>query len=335
MRNPPSIKDVAALAGVSTQSVTRVAHGSASVSPQMRERVQAAMKQLGYQPNYAARALRTGRTRMIGVTVDHLGYTGSALMFNNLVDRALEHGYGISLVAYDIDERRTLVQSAPYVAGLSVDGVIATSFAAVRGRFDEAFPNKPIVTIGDTRKAGFDWPSVDIDQPGISRMAVEYLLGLGHRTVHHVGGPSNDSGAIQRAEGWRTTLWERACVIPEFEFAGWWAGDGYRAGLKLARDPECTAVYAVNDTVALGVIEAMRECGRRVPEDVSVVGVDDSVEGYFAHNILTSVRQPYAEVSKALVETLIGLIEGREVEERHVELSGELIVRSSAAAPSA
>lgn len=330
MARQASIKDVAALAGVSMQSVTRVAHGASSVSPQMREKVLAAMRQLDYQPNYAARALRAGRTRMIGLGVDHLENTGSFAMMRHVVDAATRRGYGVSLVPFDPHERR---EASPLIAGMSVDGLILTAYAVSAGRFDRIFPATPAVTIGEVDGLGLDWPSVDINQYEISRLAVEHLLELGHRTVYHVAGPADDDGAVQRAEGWRMALEAHGRPVPRFVHAGWWAADGYRVGLEFAEDPECTAIYAVNDTVALGVMEAMRECGRRVPEDVSIVGVDDSVTGYLAHDVLTTVRQPYPEVSEALVDLLIHRIRREPVADEHLSFSSHLIVRSSTAAP--
>ena len=321
-----SIKDVAKLAGVSMQSVSRVSNGSASVSPQLRERVTRAMHELGYRPNRVARALRSGRTWTLGLFVERLETSGSELMLESLMDAAAKRGYGLTLIPIGNDAQVSVIASSPFVASLDVEGMIVNDRPAVAEAIDQFFPDTPVVSIGKNPDRE-NWSSMDLDQELIGRLAVEHLLDLGHKTVYHVGGEQISNSAIKRAQSWEQVLHERGCEVPPFEYAGWWADDGYRVGKKLAEDPNCTAVFCANDTLALGVIKALQESGLRVPEDVSVVGVDDSVNGYYPNNNLTTVSQRYAEAGRSLVELLIDRINGGGP--KHVMVGDDLIVRGT------
>ena len=163
-------------------------------------------------------------------------------------------------------------------------------------------------------------------------MATRHLLDLGHRTVHHVAGPQTWVDATARMRGWSDAL--RAYPAPRGRYlAGdWSARRGHDAGMRFARDADVTAVFAANDQTALGVIRGLHDAGRRVPEDVSVVGFDDTPEsGYFLPP-LTTVRQDFGEVGRRSVELLLSLTDG-EPAERHVIVPAELVVRASTAPP--
>lgn len=325
-----SIRDVAKFAGVSMQSVSRVANGSSSVSPQMRERVTHAMNELGYRPSRVARALRSGKTGTIGMMVDNFGTSGSMLMLGNTMNAAARRGYGLTLIPHESEAHESLISSSPFIASLNIDGLIANNGRTLVDEIDELFPELPIVSVGTVPDPNLDWSSVDMDQEKISRLAVEHLFGLGHRMVFHVGGASDSLAAKYRAQAWERLLIQHGCEIPPFEYAGWWADDGYRAGLRLAQDSRCTAVYCANDTLAAGVIQALRVSGLRVPEDVSVVGVDDSIGGYYAGNQLTTVRQRYDEAGEKLVSLLLERIYGND-EPQHEMVGADLIVRGTTA----
>ncbi len=335
MSKPASIRDVARLAGVSTQSVTRVAHGSPSVSPQLREKVVAAMNELGYRPNRVARALRAGKTRMLGLMVDDLETSGSTMMTNQIMTCAAKRGYGLSLIPRDAGLHRSLIETTPFVSGMNVDGLIVNGGADLTEEVDALFAGVPVLAIGGARELDERWMSVDMNQHLISELAVNHLLELGHETVYHIGGQADSLAAQARVQAWQGILRQRGLRVPDFKFAGWWAADGYRVGLELARDRRCTAVYAANDTLAIGLIQALRENGLSVPEDVSVVGVDDSLGGYYAENILTTVRQRYDQAGELVVESLVDCIEnGGFADGNPVRLSvgSDLVVRRSTAA---
>lgn len=337
---PASIRDVARLAGVSTQSVSRVANGSDSVSPELRAKVIKAMKELGYQPNRAARTLRLGRSRTIGLMVDYLGNSGSRLMLDSVLKAATARGYGLTLIPRDFADHGELRRSAPFVAGLDIDGLAVNAGGELADEIRELFPGVPVVALGTLDQLGEGWSSVDMDQGLISRLAVDHLVALGHRRIVHIGGDDASPVARERARGYVDAMQARGLEALPIEYAGWWAADGYRVGELLLDNgtlAQATAVYAANDTLAMGVIEALRDHGWAVPQRVSVVGVDDSVGGFYAHNELTTVRQRYDEAGDAVMRLLV---EGRgdgdlAQDHRRVLIGSDIVQRSSTMAPSA
>ncbi len=186
----------------------------------------------------------------------------------------------------------------------------------------------PLVVVGGP--AGLGAPTVTIDQFEGARLATRHLLDLGHRTVHHVAGPQSWIDATARTRGWADAL--RTAQAPGgHSVAGdWGAAKGYAAGLRLGSDPGVTAIFAANDQTALGVIRGLHDAGRRVPDDVSVVGFDDTPEsGYFLPP-LTTVRQDFSEVGRRSVQQLLEVADGAP-DERHVIVPAELVVRASTA----
>ncbi|HEY3481785.1 MAG TPA: substrate-binding domain-containing protein, partial [Streptomyces sp.] len=191
-------------------------------------------------------------------------------------------------------------------------------------------PHSHVVVVDSN--AGDRYCVVDTDQVGGARAAVQHLLDLGHDTVWHVAGPADSYSAERRVEAWENQLRARRRMVPEPLRGDWTAESGYRAGLQLAGEPDCTAVFVSNDQMALGVLRALHEAGRRVPEDVSVVGFDDIPEAAWYLPPLTTVHQDFSEVGRRCVEQLLRQI--RTEEERGVTLvPTELKVRSSTAPP--
>jgi DNA-binding LacI/PurR family transcriptional regulator len=163
-----------------------------------------------------------------------------------------------------------------------------------------------------------------------ARHATEHLLGLGHATVHHVRGPMDWVDAAGRVRGWSEALHAAGAFRVEPLIGDWSAAGGYAAGRKLAEDPAVTAVFAANDQTALGVLRAMYDAGRHVPDDVSVVGFDDTSESAYFVPALTTIRQDFAEVGRRCVNLLLGLVEGT-VGPRHAVVPAELVVRETTA----
>ena len=188
----------------------------------------------------------------------------------------------------------------------------------------------PLVVVGGDPAIGA--PTVTIDQLEGARLATRHLLDLGHRTVHHVTGPQSWIDATARMRGWsealRTYPTQRGTSIA----GDWGAGKGYEAGTRLGGDPSVTAIFAANDQTALGVIRGLHDAGRRVPEDVSVVGFDDTPESGFFLPPLTTIRQDFGEVGRRSVQLLLSLADGAPIE-RHVVVPAALVVRASAAPP--
>jgi DNA-binding LacI/PurR family transcriptional regulator len=171
-----------------------------------------------------------------------------------------------------------------------------------------------------------------VDQHAGAARATRHLLSLGHRTVWHLAGPANWIDAGGRAAGWRSVLAAEGREIPECLTGDWSARSGYEHGKRLAANPEITALFVANDATALGVLRALRERGRRVPEDVSVVGFDDVPEAPFFSPPLTTVRQNFGEVGRHAFQLLLDQIDGLTPERRRI-VEPELVVRESTSAP--
>lgn len=298
-------RDVAALAQVSSQTVSRVANDSPNVKPETREKVLAAMAKIGYSPNAAARGLRSGRSDMIGVVVHHLARTGEAHIVESVAATARSRGYAVTLVDAPSGSARDLNQAIirlrQGVSGLVVLGLETADVDQVR------MPARTPVVVADSRV--LEHPSVGFDQAGGAHLAVTHLLGLGHRTVHLLGGPEGSVQAAQREKAWRSTLSAAGREVPEPWHGDWSPASGYAIGRDIAENPEVTAVFAANDEMAAGLLRALHEVGRRIPEDVSVVGFDDLLAEYLWPP-LTSVHQNFAGVGENLVRLLIRRIDG-------------------------
>jgi DNA-binding LacI/PurR family transcriptional regulator len=180
---------------------------------------------------------------------------------------------------------------------------------------------------------GGELPVVSVNQRAGGRLATEHLLALGHSTVWHLAGPSAWSESTERTAGWRAALASAGASIPPLHQGDWSPASGYTFGYELADRPEISAVFVANDQMALGVLRALGERGRRVPDDVSVVGFDDIPEaGYFAPP-LTTVRQPFDQVGRRSVGTLIAQIESGPAQLDQETIAPELVVRQSTAPP--
>jgi len=299
----PSLADVAALAGVSTQTVSRVSMGLDNVRPATRDRVLAAMSQLGYAPNTAARALRYGSFRTIGVIAHRLARTGESRTVEAVVEAARTQGYTVTLIDVENPSSDVVSAAATRLSHQAIDGlVIIRAETATPGSL--ALPPRLPVVVSDSRFVGHH-PAVGADQSDGARRATQHLLDLGHRTVHHVAGPAGSSPAQLRAEAWRATLGAAGRPVPELVEGDWTAGSGYDAGRRLAADPAVTAVFCANDEMAAGVLRALHEAGRVVPGDVSVVGFDDILLAEYLWPPLTTVVQDFDEIGRRLVARLL------------------------------
>ncbi|WP_262486105.1 LacI family DNA-binding transcriptional regulator [Changpingibacter yushuensis] len=332
IKNGPSIKDVALLAGVSAQTVSRVSNGAESVSTATRDRVVAAMDELGYSPNYAARALRNGSFGTIGVITQQLRRMGESLTTSAIVQAAEEQGYSVTLIQVKNPESGGLKQAAFRISHQAIDGLIVVrSGHATYGSL--SLPPGLPVAVSDSRMIGF-FPSVVADQVAGTRDAIHHLLDLGHRTVHHIAGAPDSQPALVRAATWQRTLGESGVSTPEPWEGDWTARSGYQIGVRIAGDPSVTAVYCANDEMAFGLMRALHEHGLRVPEDVSVVGFDGIDLSEFASPPLTTVRQDFDRIGRELFTLVHSQIStGVTAERQRVVVPTELLVRGSTAPP--
>jgi len=333
-RPGPSIGDVARLAGVSAQTVSRVSNEAENVLPATRQRVLDAMEQLGYAPNRAARALRTGSFATIGVVVHRLARTGESGTVDAIVDSARREGYTVNLVDVASPSSDDVMAALRRLSNQSVDGLVIVR-AETTTPTSLAVPGRTPVVVADSRFVG-QHPSVGADQLAGATSAVEHLLALGHETVHLVAGPPESGPAQLRAQAWRTALERSGRSAPEPAQGDWTAPSGYAAGRVLARDPNVTAVFCANDEMATGVLHALHEAGRRVPQDVSVVGFDDIPLAGHLWPPLTTVRQDFERVGAELVRLLVEQIrDGSRFVPRNVVVPAPLVVRASTAPPPA
>lgn len=330
-RREPSINDVAKAAGVSAQTVSRVANGKDVVRPATRDRVVAAMQQLGYRPNGAARALKAGRYRNIGVIMFTLSSYGNMRTLESIAAEATIAGYALTLIPLDAATQASVSGAFARLSEQAVDGIIIVIEAHLLHEADIELPTgMPVVVVDAGARA--TRPVVDNDQAQGARLATEHLLDLGHATVWHIAGPEESYAAERRRRSWEETLRAHGARVPDVLRGDWSADSGYRAGLRLAEDPGVTAVFAGNDQMAIGAMRAFHERGRRVPDEISIVGFDDMPESANFWPPLTTVHQHFEEVGARALSALLRAVEGEDPGESSL-VSTELVVRESTAPP--
>ncbi len=290
------------------------------------------MQQLGYRPNSAARALKRGEFRTIGVILFTLSTTGNSRTVEAIAAHAAQEGYAITLIPVAVPTQDGVLGAFTRLGELAVDGIIVIMEVHLLDAVNLTLPPGVPVVVVDS-DAGDRYPVVDADQAEGARQAVRHLLELGHETVFHVTGPDDSFSSARRAEAWRTVLSEAGRRAPECEHGDWSAESGYRAGLRLAERPDCTAIFVANDQMALGVLRALHERGRRVPEDVSVVGFDDIPDAGSFMPPLTTVRQDWTEVGRRCVQGLLDQMRRHTLEPGTVLVPTTLIPRASTAPP--
>jgi len=324
----PAMTDVARRAGVSHQTVSRVLNEHPSVSAPTRAAVLAAVAELGYRPNSAARALVTGRSGVIGVVTFAGTLYGPACMLYGIEAAASEAGFSVSVAAVPVAGPRQLGSALRRLQEQGVEGVVVV--VPVRSAGDGLAVHRdrtPVVALAGTAS---DLPLVGVDQAAGARLAIEHLLALGHPTVWHVAGPDDWLAAGQRADGWRRTLSAAGIEAPDPLAGDWSPRSGYEAGKVLAARDDVTAVFVANDLMALGVLRALREHGRTVPGEVSVVGWDNMPESGFFSPPLTTVHEPFDQIGRRSVELLLAEVATRQrVDAPKIEPT--LVVRASTA----
>ncbi|WP_433514831.1 LacI family DNA-binding transcriptional regulator [Nonomuraea sp. CA-143628] len=327
--------DVAKLAGVSGQTVSRVANGNDRVTAATRLKVETAMRQLGYRTNIAARALATGRFGTIGVVMFNLSAVLNVRIVEAVVSGAQARGYSVSVAMVDGPTEKDIRAAVRGLTDRAVDGVIVIE-ARVLDTPHLRLPDEVPVVIADSR-AAHRHPTFGMDEAAGTRAAVDHLLGLGHATVHHVAGPAGSIPAQRRRAAWQRLLKRAGRVVPPPVVGDWSPQSGYDAARRLLADDAVTAVFAANDQMAVGVLRAADELGRRVPDDLSVVGFDDLDFTPFLSPPLTTVRQDLAAVGRRCLEQLIAQIEAPQGAEAAASASRfvlpELVVRASTAPP--
>jgi DNA-binding LacI/PurR family transcriptional regulator len=324
--------DVAALAGVSHQTVSRVLNGHPNVREQTRLRVRAAIAQLGYRPNKAARALVTGRSQLIGVIAQNSTLYGPASLLAAFELAAAEAGFSVSLRRVKVLDRESIAEAVEHHRDSRVAGIVAIApTASANEALADVPAGVPLVTIdGDPARTT---PLVTVDQTAGAYDATRHLLAAGHATVWHVSGPPDWFDSAGRVRGWQQALEDAGVEVPPLVAADWSAAAGYRAGQMLARMPEVTAVFAANDHLALGLLRAMSERGRNIPADVSVVGFDDVPEAAYFIPPLTTIRPDFDAVARETLNLLLAQVAEGEVGASQRTIAPTLVSRNSVGPP--
>lgn len=335
---PPAMQDVARRAGVSAQTVSRALSGHPNVTDDTRERVRTAARELGYRRNPTARTLVTGRSNLIGVVTLSTGFYSRLTLMSGIEHAAAEAGYAVIFASLDVLDAGAYAAAIGRLHDQGVDAVItAVPLADPGERVAELLAMVPAVGVDEVTRP--DDGELAVDQRAAAQIATDHLLELGHRTVWHVAGPSDWAETETRVRAWRETLTDHGVEAPAVLHGDWSAASGHRCGAALARtaraDPaSVTAVMVSSDEMAFGVISALSEAGLRVPEDVSVVGIDDIELAAFCSPPLTTVRQAFGETGRRAVRRIVALLDRPgESPPSAGSVRPELIVRASTAAP--
>lgn len=334
-RRPAAMVDVAQLAGVSQKTVSRVVNDEPHVSEQVRDRVTAAIAELGFRPNTAARALVTARSRTIGLV-----YTGSALFGPSAMSVGVERaardaGYSIAVVHTPDGTPASVGAAFDDLAGRGVEGIVVSEPADDLRPVDLESRGIPVLALEHRPGEPGDWLMVGVDDRAAAREATEHLLELGHRTVWHVAGPAGWGTSQNRLLGWQDALAAAGAPVPPVLRGNWSPRSGFEAGANLAARTDVTAVVAANDEMAIGVIHAAEEAGLVVPDDLSVVGMDDIPLAGYLSVPLTTMRQDFDLITREGMVRLLDAIEGRDVEQPRFGVRAEIVVRGTTAPPGA
>lgn len=329
-QNDTVMTDVARLCGVSKMTVSRVLNGRPGVSPDTRARVLAAMAELNYRPNTAARALVTGRSRVLGIISFNTALYGPASTLAGIEEAARDAGYFVSIATLKPGTPWTAEAVAEHLRAQTVDGIIMSAPHAWIVEALRYLPGDlPVVALDGQRGPV---PRVAVDQYAGAVKATEHLLSLGHATVWHVAGPADWASAQAREQGWRDALSAAGRPIPPAVRGDWSVGSGHACGTDLAGHAGLTAIFAANDQMALGVLGALQDAGLGVPARVSLVGFDDVPEARYFRPPLTTVRQDFESVGRRSLELLLKQLDGTSRHPRHVVIEPTLVVRESTGA---
>ncbi|MGI9822002.1 LacI family DNA-binding transcriptional regulator [Agromyces sp. Marseille-Q5079] len=329
---PATIYDVAQAAGVSHQTVSRFLKGFQGIRPETRERVVQALDELGYRPNLTARSLKSGRSHRIGALTHEISHVGPSRIVEGASAAAREAGYVLDIVSLDARNPRAIEESLGIITQHDLAGVLAlASTDEMTAAFETAEFRVPAYVAVEADDA-VDDPRSRLSRIGLPAL-VDHLAGLGHRRFVHIAGPANWSASRNRLRAYEATVTEHGLQSVAVLHGDWSARSGYHAIADLAELPDATAFIAANDQMALGAMLALKERGRRTPDDVSVVGIDDIPEAEFFDPPLTTLRNDFESQGRAAVAELLSRIERTEPRRLVTPLPQLIVRRSSGPAP--
>nr|WP_253280979.1 LacI family DNA-binding transcriptional regulator [Arcanobacterium phocae] len=325
----PVIKDVAACAGVSVSTVSRFLNNSPRLSEESKEKIARAIELLGYRPSSIARGLVNSRIKTIAILSTNTTLLGSALAIEGIEDEARSQDYSVMITRLDGDTPEDLKRSVDLVLDLNPSGIVLLKYDDKAEIARRLIPeNVPLVVIGGTPETMIDQVSLNEYEGG--REITEYLLGLGHPTVHHLRIPIRSEGN-SRTDGWEAALKARGVPVPQMLETTWRPQDARAIGEKLAADKSVSAIFAGNDEIAMGVIRGLTDHGVRVPEDVSVVGFDDHMLAQIWKPGITTMRQNFAQAGREAVKALLRRLCEPDAPSHTISVPGTLVYRESAA----
>jgi LacI family transcriptional regulator len=332
----PTIREIAALAGVSTATVSRVVNGNGYVSEKTRHTVEDVIRDRGYSANRAARGLSSGRTGLIGVTVPRIHPAYFSLIVAGVADALYEHDMRIVLCPTLHEHDREVSLLERLVHGTIDGGLLILpeeSTGELRRLMKQGFR---FVVVDPRRHIDGPVPTVSAAHSSGADQATRHLIDLGHRRIAAITGPRGWMATAERTRGYLAAL-AAAGIAPNRELVieSNFDVDGGRAAaralLDLTEPP--TAIFAFNDQLAIGAMQTAFARNLRVPEDLSIVGFDDTAEAELVTPALTTLRQPLAEMGRMGVSLLTRVLDSRQLEALHVELETQLIVRRSTGPP--
>lgn len=334
---PTTIRDIARLSGVSIATVSRVLNDRPDVSDETREAVQEVVRRLGFSTNRSARSLSAGRTGFVGMTLPIVHAPYFSFILAGASEALYEQDMRVILcpTLHQYEREVTLLDRLMHG---TTDGSLLLlpeeSAEELKALQEQRYP---FVVIDPRVELDEGIPSVSAAHASGAQRAAEHLLSLGHRRIAVITGLEGWMANEERLTGYHAAL-AAAGVMPDPELqvaSNWLISGGYEAALALLdlTDPP-TAIFAFNDNLAIGAMRAARSRSLRVPEDLSIIGFDDSEEAAIVTPALTTVRQPLAEMGRMAVSLLVRLLDKQRVEALRVELATRLIVRESTAAPS-
>ncbi len=327
----PSIRDVARLAGVSHQTVSRVLNDHPSIREATKARVLAVMGELQYRPNRAARALVKGRSRTIGVLSASSAQYGPASSIAAIQDAARDAGYYVNTANLTTVDRESIEAALDHLLYQSVEGIVVIApQVRVFDVLSQLSIDVPFVTMQSTGR--LDDHALSVDQIGGARLATRHLIELGHRSIYHLAGPQDWIEAEARMRGFLEEMGAMDVPTTAPILGDWTADFGYFAGRELLRIRDFTAIFSSNDQMALGLMHAISDAGLNIPGDISVVGFDDIPESAHFWPPLTTVRQDFKELGRRCIALLLGEIAGG-APGYHSTIEPELVVRASTAPP--
>lgn len=329
-----TLADVARASGVSHQTVSRVINNHPNVSNKTRQRVLESIKELDYRPNRVAKGLATNKSGVIGIISFGISYFGPGQTFTEIERTVRARGYGLALRNIDAPSAQQLQAAINDLASYSVDGIVVNAPSVDLDPMQLLALKRPLPVIMTDVPRHAQLPSVVLDQTEGMRLTTRHLIDLGHRHIAEISGPLNWYSAVERHKACVATVHEAGLVPGPNGVGDWTALSGYRAAQQLLKVAEpFTGLVVANDQMALGAMRALREYGRKVPEDVSVVGFDDIPEASFFEPPLTTVRQDFIAMGQQTVDYLLALIQQPETPYHQRMLYPRLIERSSTARP--